>query len=256
MKTTGDSLGKFIDAGFPFDCPALEKTQSRAKYSIEDGIVALSDGGVTDLSDFVRARLEQQSLDPEDYCYVGVEGNPVFTSTLQELEARVMGTIPKPIHAAHFYTETVAAGTDGPTVLYLDTVNEDHNFWGSSLVRTHTDVQKSAADNGDSPIEAKVMGVTLSTLLKRSLKRERGAHVIIKIDIEGGEYRVMNEAIDTLCDYKSSGVQIDLILETHSNDVLGGEQGGEDFVVFQRETRKRMKACGILSGLLSPKLGQ
>ncbi len=247
-------MGKFIDAGFPTDCTGLERVNGRAHYDLDKGKMTLYDGNITDLTDTVRNCLKEQSRYPEEYCYVGVEGNPVFTSKLKALEARVRGTMPKPIRSAHFYTETVAAGIDGPTVLYLDTVNTKQNFWGSSVVRTHADVQKSAAENGNAPVEAKVSGLTLTTLMKRSVKREKGAHVVIKIDIEGGEYAVMNEAIETLCDFTTAGVRVDLILELHWEGVLGRQNA--DFKKFHGKTAKRIEPCNIHRGRLRATLGE
>jgi transketolase len=160
-----------------------------------------------------------------------------------------MDTTPKPLQAAHFYTESVGAGEDGPTFLYLDTVNTANNFWGSSIISTHQDAKKSAAANGNVTVKAPVTGLTLSTLLKRSVIRAKGSHVIIKIDIEGGEYVVINEAIDTLCDFTSAGVLVHLMMETHSPRVTGGYNA--DMRKYQAETSKRIPQCNISTGALA-----
>jgi hypothetical protein len=60
---------------------------------------------------------------PEDYCYYGVEGNPVFTDRLQSLEDFIMDARPRPLQHMHFFTTSVGAGEDGMTKLYLDTIN-------------------------------------------------------------------------------------------------------------------------------------
>jgi hypothetical protein len=82
---------------------------------------------------------------PEDYCYYGVEGNPVFTDRLQSLEDFILDTRPRPLQHIHFFTTSVGAGKDGMTKLYLDTINKDKNYWGSSIFDGHQDVRKSAA---------------------------------------------------------------------------------------------------------------
>jgi hypothetical protein len=250
----GDSLGKFIDAGFPSYCQGLQRIKSRPRYDIDNGHVVLRRQQENDLTSFAKQCLEELSHKPEDYCYVGVEGNPVFTKRLQELEARVMETTPKPVRRVHFYTETVAAGVDGPTFLYLDTVNTKENFWGSSVIATHKDARESTARNNNVTVKALVMGLTLTTLLRRSALQANGSHVLIKIDIEGGEYPVMNEAIDILCNYTNAGVRIDMILETHFMSVLG--QKTPDMKLFFKETNQRLAACHINRGKLAAGGGQ
>jgi hypothetical protein len=236
----GDSLGKFIDAGFPLECPALNQSETRPRYSLEHGNVTLEYSIKNDLTIFASRAFQALSLGPEDFCYVGVEGNPVFTSRLQKLEARVMNTKPKPIRAAHFYTESVGAGVDGPTFLYLDERNVAQNFWGSSIFATHRDV---VARGDATTIQAPVMGLTLTTLLKRSVLKTNGSHVLMKIDIEGGEFPLMNEAIGTLCEYTQAGVRVEAILETHHADVLGGRNPEMD--LFYNVTEKRLRECNV-----------
>lgn len=234
----------------------MEKIVRRPRFNIgaNGPVVLLGDKAGNDLTNFAKRCLSELSLRPEEYCYVGVEGNPVFTTRLQALEARVKAITPHPVRSAHFYTETVATGVDGPTVLYLDTVNEKENFWGSSIVATHKDAKESAARNNNVTVQTSVMGLTLSTLLTRSVRKEKGAHVLIKVDIEGGEYPMMNEAIETLCNYTSAGVRVDMILETHGAKVVGEET--PDMKLFLRETKPRMEACNIRQDKLSPQQGQ
>jgi hypothetical protein len=235
-------------------CGALKRINKRARYSIDHGKMVLGDSGSNDLTNFCARAFQLVSRGLEDYCYVGVEGNPVFTLRLKQMEARVKGTILQPTKAAHFYTETVAAGVDGPTFLYLDQHNIKENFWGSSILSTHIDAKREFVQQGNRTIKAPVMGLTLTTLLKRSVEKTKGAHVIMKIDIEGGEYPVMNEAIGTLCDYTKAGVRVDLILETHGEYVLGGENA--DMTLFFNETQQRLKDCKINTGDLSAWGGQ
>jgi Methyltransferase FkbM domain len=223
----GDSLGKFIDAGIDAECTD--------RYSVTKGRVrSMRDESVHELTAWTRKVMEQfaashvhRHLDetttksyaqPENYCYVGVEGNPAFTKRLLELQQRVLLTTPRPLRSVRFLTETVATGAgDGPTQLYLDTVNAQHNFFGSSLLPEHTDVRRSATANGGTPVSVPVNGITLSTLLKETVVRHAGAHVILKIDIEGAEYGLLNEAYNSgvLCDYAALGVRIDARVEIH-----------------------------------------
>jgi hypothetical protein len=134
---------------------------------------------------------------PEDYCYYGVEGNPHFTQRLRGIEDSVMAIRPRPIQHMHFFTESVGAGQDGMTKLYLDTVNDKQNFWGSSIYKGHQDVRKSVGEGNDAEtVAAPVMGYTIGTLMRKTLKafdpsataeEKKGGHLILKVDIEGGE---------------------------------------------------------------------
>jgi hypothetical protein len=191
---------------------------------------------------------------PEDYCYYGVEGNPVFTDRLQSLEDFVMGTKPRPLQNLHFFTESVGAGEDGMTKLYLDTVNEKQNYWGSSILKSHQDVQKSAlAQNTTAEMAATdVMGYTIGTLMRQiliafdpapTLEGQRGGHFILKVDIEGGEYPLLKQAAEegTLCEYVKMGNQADLYIEFHSQRVTGRNP----LFGKMKEHRQKLVDCGV-----------
>jgi Methyltransferase FkbM domain len=176
-----------------------------------------------------------QQLGPEDYCYYGIEGNPTFTKRLQDIEDVVMEHL-------HFFTESVGAGQDGMTKLYLDTVNTKVNFYGSSLMQDHGDVQNGAAGGDVEKLAAPVMGYTIATLVRKTLRalgpssteaEKMSSHLIIKMDIEGGEHFVLprEDKDGTLCALVKMGNAIDVYLEWHGyrffgrNDprVAGGE---------------------------------
>jgi hypothetical protein len=185
----GDSLGKFIDAGVTTSCPKMYPA-----YSTEKGKLVIRDDDDTSkqhspprqnrLTEWVREVLRDTSsqvgntLHPEQYCYFGLEGNPVFTDRLRQLQVRAMHTKPRPVRSLHFFTETVVTDEDGPTVLYLDTTNGEKNYWGSSLYDTHPDVRASSAVTS-----APVYGLSLSTLFQRIAIGSFGNHIMIKMDI-------------------------------------------------------------------------
>jgi hypothetical protein len=178
-------------------------------------------------------------VQPEDYCYYGVEGNPVFTSRLRREEIQVMNMIPRPVRHLHFLTEHVGAGKDGPTTLFLDTVNGKDNFWGSSILQSHVDVVKSGGNTG-----TPVMGITLTKLLKDTVLP--GGHVMIKIDIEGGEYQLLEEAIDTdiFCKLiKKDDVKIDLLNEPHGANIVGSEEPGQRWKDIGGQNK--IRNCGV-----------
>lgn len=191
---------------------------------------------------------------PEDYCYYGIEGNPHFTDRLQKIEDFVMAIRPRPIQHMHFFTESVGAGEDGMTKLYLDTINTKENFWGSSIFKDHQDVRKSAEQAGGSAetIAAPVMGYTIGTLMRNTLaafdpnapeSHRKGNHLILKVDIEGGEYPLLHQAVEegTLCEFVKMGNTADLYIEFHSVRVTGKH----DYVGKTKEMKDKLGACGV-----------
>lgn len=189
--------------------------------------------------------LERKRPRPEEYCFYGVEGNPSFTRTLRGLELVVMGggegdnkpgehrvfqkatnvrrRLPafaeglRALRHIHFFTGTVVTSRNGLTDLYIDSTSADHV--GSSLLESH----KYATMGGKEKVQ--VQGVTLTWLLQSVLSgfgadagRKGDGHLILKIDIEGGEYGVLKEALESglLCDYASErGNRVDLAVEFH-----------------------------------------
>jgi hypothetical protein len=190
---------------------------------------------------------------PEDYCYYGVEGNPVFTDRLQSLEDFVMSTRPRPLKHMHFFTESVGAGEDGMTKLYLDTINTKENFWGSSIFAGHQDVQKSAIGKASvESVATDVMGYTIGTIMRQTLiafdpaatrEDQQGGHFILKVDIEGGEFPLLHQAAKegTLCEYVKMGNQADLYIEFHSQRVTGRNP----LFGNMKENRKKLEDCGV-----------
>lgn len=266
----GDSLGKFIDAGLD-PCPEKGITKNphldlnidrSNNYEQTKAVVVQFHERENVLVRSSRTILNQQqhrksdSVGPEDYCYYGVEGNPQFTERLQRLERRILqqghnssSSSTRPVQHVHFLTETVGAGQDGPTVLYLDTVNTDQNFWGSSLLAGHRDVKRSATKTSTTEAvlqKAPVQGITLTTLLKQTVLPVAGGHVMIKMDIEGGEYAVLEEAYESgiMCEYHQAGVAIHLLLETHRPKDIGAK----DFdLQHWRHIKKTLtEDCGVI----------
>lgn len=241
----GDSLGKFIDATLP------PSDACHGKYNVTTGIFdTLSQPSNNKLTSWVAANMNEAShqigktLHPESYCYVGVEGNPVFTKQLEQLQHRVMHSYPRPVRNVQILTETIGVGVDGPAVLYLDTVNKEQNYWGSSVFDTHPDVVQSETKNKKT--SAKVQGMTLTTLLKQTTQHHYGNHVLIKLDVEGAEYELLNEAYDSgiLCAYATSAVRVDVLVELHPKPMLG-DNGRAGFERFDKETKRGLTQCGI-----------
>lgn len=193
----GDTSGKLMDAGF-VGCNRqsdLGVAVPEPNYSMDDKVWVnpkLNRRGEAQrnplTSQFVNLMKTFGPLvGPEDYCYYGVEGNPVFTERLRKHEDHIMAMQPRPISHMHFFTESVGAGKDGMTKLFLDTVNTKENFWGSSIMSDHQDVRRSA--EGGEKKAAPVMGYTIGTLLRKTTKafdpsatpeEKKGGHFILK----------------------------------------------------------------------------
>jgi Methyltransferase FkbM domain len=256
----GDSFGHLIDSGMKScdDSTNLNILPPLSHFNIATKQFETVQQR-NKLTDYFRNMMQKQDLDrgPEDYCYYGIEGNPHFTKRLQGIEDYVMSIHPRPIQHAHFFTESVGAGEDGMTKLYLDTVNVEQNFWGSSIFKEHYDVQQSAAGKDVETVGVPVMGYTIGRLMRMTLKvfdpnasgtDKKGSHLILKVDIEGGEYPLIKQAVadGTLCEFVKLGNTADLIIEFHSNDVLGGYSGGKhDYVGEAKQMVDTLRGCGV-----------
>ena len=69
---------------------------------------------------------------------------------------------------------------------------------------------------------------------------------MIKIDIEGGEYQLLEEVINStiLCKLtKEQDVRIDMLNEPHNAKIVGSAEPGNRWKAIQGETR--IKQCGV-----------
>jgi Methyltransferase FkbM domain len=155
----------------------------------------------------------------------------------------------------HFFTESVGAGKDGMTKLYLDTVNAKFNFWGSSIMKEHNEMRQSAGEGKDvETVATPVMGYTIGTLMRKTLQafnqtsskaEKKGGHLILKVDIEGGEYQMLSQAAKdrTLCEFIKLGNTVDLYVEWHGPSFFGG--GKKDFIKTGKKSQKTLERCGV-----------
>lgn len=256
----GDTSGHVIDAGM-IRCDRkkeLNAESSRTHFNVETKQFEIVQK-LNKLSDHLRHLITKDRPDqgPEDYCYYGIEGNPHFSEQLQKLEDYVMAMNPRPIQHMHFFTESVGAGEDGMTKLYLDTINAKQNFWGSSIFKDHQDVRKSAEGMDVETVAVPVMGYTLGTLMRSTLaafhpnapeQDKSGGNFILKVDIEGGEYPLLHRAVedDTLCEYVRLGNSADIFIEFHSPKVTGKH----DYVGKTKEMKEALANCGVTMGIL------
>lgn len=246
----GDTAGHLIDAGFP-NCEAATKQQEYVRLMLGDR--KLEVGKWNMVTKFLKQMMDDVKKYPEDYCYYGIEGNPVFTDRLKGIEDFIHAIEPKPLVHASFLTESVGAGEYGMTKLYLDTVNTKENFWGSSIMANHQDVKKSMTEGNLSEApHHDVMGYTITKLMELTLigmkedateEEKKGSHLLLKVDIEGGEYVLTEEVVKSkaLCNFVEMGNTVDVVIETHSQRVTGPNPLAHKFGGWKKE----LTECGV-----------
>lgn len=109
------------------------------------------------------------------------EGNPNFNAVLNQI-----GEMVSKNHTMNIYTKTAAWIYDGTIDFFLDTVNKDVNFWGSSLNENHPDAVRS----GKKKIRIDCRDV--ASIINRYSVTD---FVVVKIDIEGAEYDLLIDFI-------------------------------------------------------------
>lgn len=111
-----------------------------------------------------------------DWQAVLVEANPRFNEPLQQIQARQMGKVTS-------MSSTAAYMCEGKTSFYLDTINHEKNYWGSSMSSNHRDIQ--AGDK--QKVEVPTMNL-MKVLYEQTIP---GDWVMLKMDIEGSEFDVL-----------------------------------------------------------------
>ena len=113
------------------------------------------------------------------------EANPYFNAALVEAKERYQN---KGINV-NIFPSTVVDTKDGTRTFFLDTVNKEHDFWGSSTISTHPDAEKSKDNNG-----TELSAINFSRwLLMNTLPQD---FVVVKMDIEGAEYEVIPHMVE------------------------------------------------------------
>lgn len=109
-----------------------------------------------------------------------VEANPRFKGALDNLE-KSHKTQDKAL--VHSLAPNAAYMCEGKTSFYLDTVNHEHNYWGSSMSSNHHDVKESGYD------QVTVSTVNLNKLLAENTIKDD--FVLVKMDVEGAEFDIL-----------------------------------------------------------------
>jgi len=231
----GESLGWFIDAGIP-TCPTGEESHGSkiAHYDIETGVVTMQlstahtatmiqPNTVTAWAYKVMQEAGKQTmaraLEPEEYCYYGVEENSIYTSVLQQLGTVVLQSLPRPLRQVHFYTET-------PIVTAAVQEGGKHNK------------SKLRKSGGGIP-----QGITLSRLLKETADPKFGNHVMIRVHADNA-YAVLNEAYDSgaLCAYAEKAVRLDILVQSSREATA---RDSDDYERFRDIVKGELHMCSV-----------
>ena len=118
------------------------------------------------------------ALDNKKWEIYAVEANPYFNKVLADVKVYCE----KLGHTFNLLTTTAAWTKNEKLVFYLDTVNVNVSFWGSSLIKNHPDVVNSGYKN------VTVDGIDISDILKKYTSDDE---IVLKMDIEGTEYDLL-----------------------------------------------------------------
>jgi len=105
-----------------------------------------------------------------------VEANPHFDADLKAVEAANGGKV-------HSLASHAAYMCEAQTSFYLDKVNHEQNYWGSSMSKNHVDVQASG--------KVKVTVPTVNVLRMVYESTIPSDYVVLKMDIEGAEWDIL-----------------------------------------------------------------
>eukprot|EP00934_Nitzschia_sp_Nitz4_P003309 Nitzschia sp. Nitz4//scaffold133_size116822//93328//94563//NITZ4_003819-RA/size116822-processed-gene-0.66-mRNA-1//-1//CDS//3329535432//3299//frame0 len=187
----------------------------------------------------------------ESVCVYGMEGNPYFTSSLQQLNAFVSHMEPRPLKHLHIHTDMIVTSTDGPATLFIDQYSEEHHFWGSSVLQSMPDIRRTSKQNNGTVVQANVIGMTLSSLIAKTAMRGNnirpaGGSLLVKMDVEGAEFGVLKEAATSgvLCDYVKHGNNATLVVEFHQHLIKDATEK-QQAVAGLKEAKETLRECGV-----------
>jgi hypothetical protein len=215
----------------------------------------------------------------ESVCVYGMEGNRYFNERLHALEDVINHMHPRPLKFLRIHTETIVTSKDGQSSLFLDQHSEKNHvswrptivrllawfllyirrthpsvldfwqFWGSSILQSMPEIRQTSKQNNGTSVEAIVQGITLSTLLRKTLEPTQGrsgGSLLIKMDVEGAEFGVLKEVAtsNVLCDYTLSGNNTTLIVEFHQH-LIQDPDVKRDALAGLRDAKDKLRKCGI-----------
>ncbi len=117
------------------------------------------------------------------------------------------------------------------------------------------DVRRSQRENNGTLIKANVDGVSLSTLLQKTLKPfqpgvehafQTGGSLLVKMDIEGAEFGVLKELATSrvLCNYIRMGNNATLVIEFHQH-LIKNPDDKDKAIAGLKDAKEQLRKCGV-----------
>jgi FkbM family methyltransferase len=124
--------------------------------------------------------LSKKDIDENDWIVYAFEANPLFNTQLDKMKTYLV----KSRREINLFKSTAAWIYNGNITFFLDTVNEENNFWGSSL--------KSEMVFENNKKQVQVPCLDVADILEQYTKDDM---IVMKVDIEGAEYDVLSHLI-------------------------------------------------------------
>jgi FkbM family methyltransferase len=123
---------------------------------------------------------KKDSIASKDWIIYAFEANPYFNDILNSLSKEIEQKYP---HVSFkLYKETAAWTKNGFIDFYVDTVNNNTDFWGSSLNKQHPDSKRSGGK------KVQVACKDIAEIINQYNERDL---IVVKMDIEGAEYDLL-----------------------------------------------------------------
>lgn len=117
------------------------------------------------------------------------------------------------------------------------------------------DIQRSKRQNNGTLVAANVTGISLSNVLKKTLKPfqrgldpsfQSGGLLLVKMDIEGAEFAVLKElaASGVLCRYVKLGNNATLLVESHLH-LIKDPTEKKTVLAGLKKAKDELKTCGV-----------
>jgi FkbM family methyltransferase len=205
--------------------PAWKKTMRNTPKCIFIDLGAANGNTFEDFTNNKYGEVKNCAHGTGDYEAFLVEANPRFQAALKSIES---GN-PK----VHAFPSTAAYMCEGETSFFLDTVNHDKNYWGSSMSANHQDTKASGLQKVTVPT-ANVMKMLYENTIPDDF-------VILKMDIEGAEWDIM----PCLATAPIASNIDRLYLEQHPADWCAKEPKPADSVMVNAKAALKSKGVDI-----------
>jgi len=129
-----------------------------------------------------------------------VEANPNFAQPLKSLQDQNSAVV-------HSHAPMAAYMCTGKTEFYIDTVNHENNYWGSSMSPNHQDVVRS----GHQRVAVPTVNV-IQLIVENAIPAD---YVVVKMDIEGAEWDIL----PCLARSQAASLIDELLIEVHPSNL-------------------------------------